>query len=122
MPRFRLAKKCLSPPRPGALAITRSRSPDTSEPMSSAWHLRQIKDFVLGLGANEFIDYENQIFEDLVSDADVVIDALRDPAHLERSIKLLKNGGRLISLITSFDNADIIKKASAKNFTRFACG
>jgi NADPH:quinone reductase-like Zn-dependent oxidoreductase len=73
------------------------------------------KDFVLGLGADEFIDYQTQAFEELVTDGDVVIDAIRDPEHLKRSLKSVKNGGRLISLITYFDNDEINEKVAAKN-------
>lgn len=63
------------------------------------------KDFVLGLGADEFIDYKNQVFENLVKDADIVLDSIGgDPKHIERSLNALKHGGRLISLLTFFDD------------------
>lgn len=59
------------------------------------------RDFVLSLGADEFIDYKTQKFEELVTDADIVHDAVwsDDDMHIERSLKALKPGGRLLSLI-----------------------
>ncbi|MBI5371366.1 MAG: NADP-dependent oxidoreductase [Sphingobacteriales bacterium] len=62
------------------------------------------KHFVLGLGADEFIDYKTQVFEELVKDADVIVDSVNDPAHIERSLNALRPGGRLISLLTFFSD------------------
>lgn len=64
------------------------------------------KDFVSGLGADEFIDYKSQVFENIVTDADVVLDSVGgDPKHIERSLNALKPGGRLISLLASFEDS-----------------
>lgn len=59
------------------------------------------RDFVLGLGADEFIDYETQKFEELITDADIVHDTVwsDDEKHIGRSLKSLKQGGILLSLI-----------------------
>lgn len=57
------------------------------------------KDFVLGLGADEHIDYSKQRFEELVKDADVVVDSVFDKGHLERSLQAVKTRGKLISLV-----------------------
>ena len=59
------------------------------------------KDFVMGLGADEFIDYKTQNFEEIVTDADMVHDAVwsDDVRHVERSLKAIKPGGKLLSLI-----------------------
>lgn len=54
------------------------------------------KDFVLSLGADEHIDYKAQPFEDVVGDVDVVIDNLGGE-YIERSLKVLKPGGKLVS-------------------------
>jgi NADPH:quinone reductase-like Zn-dependent oxidoreductase len=63
------------------------------------------KDFILGLGANEFIDYKTQNFEEVITDADLVVDGVSfTTEHLHRSIKSLKSGGRLISLVAFFDD------------------
>jgi NADPH:quinone reductase-like Zn-dependent oxidoreductase len=78
------------------------------------------KDFVLGLGADEFIDYETQAFEELVIDADLVHDAVwsDDLRHTERSLKAIKPGGTLLSLIVDFDDK-ISEKLKAKNVTGY---
>ncbi|MDO6432838.1 NADP-dependent oxidoreductase [Flavitalea sp. BT771] len=57
------------------------------------------KDFVLGLGADEHIDYSKQRFEEWVNDADVVVDSVVEKDHLERSLQALKRKGKLISLV-----------------------
>jgi len=76
------------------------------------------KDFILSLGADEFIDYKTQVFEELVTDADLVHDAVwnDDLRHIERSLKATKAGGTLLSLIVPFDN-DLLAKLKAKNVT-----
>src|SRR6266446_2506662 len=74
------------------------------------------KDFILSLGANEFIDYTTQVFEEIVTDADMVHDSVwsDDVRHIERSLKAIKGGGILLSLIVPFDN-DFLEKLKAKN-------
>jgi len=57
------------------------------------------RDFVLSLGAHEHIDYGAQRFEDVVTDADLVVDSIADIQHLERSLQAVKTGGKLISLV-----------------------
>lgn len=54
-------------------------------------------DFVKELGADEFVDYEQEKFEDVVKDADVVFDAVGGDNPL-RSVNTLKEGGRLIAI------------------------
>ncbi|MDM7929841.1 NADP-dependent oxidoreductase [Blastomonas fulva] len=49
------------------------------------------------LGADLVIDYRNQAFEDVVHDYDVVLHTL-DDGVLERSVAVLKPGGKLISI------------------------
>ncbi|MBS1606075.1 MAG: NADP-dependent oxidoreductase [Bacteroidetes bacterium] len=68
------------------------------------------RDFVLGLGAHEHIDYAAQRFEDLVRDADLVVDSIRDILHLERSLEAVKTRGKLISLVT-FPDERLSRKA-----------
>ncbi len=55
------------------------------------------RNFVKELGADEFIDYTSETFEEKVKDADLVIDSLGGE-HLCRSLKATKSGGRLICL------------------------
>ncbi|MFF2777159.1 NADP-dependent oxidoreductase [Streptomyces sp. NPDC058052] len=49
------------------------------------------------LGADEVVDYRETPFEEAVSDVDVVLDALGGETA-ERSLKVLRPGGRLITL------------------------
>jgi len=50
------------------------------------------------LGADEVIDYRSARFEDLVKDVDVVLDTMGGETQ-ERSLKVLKRGGILVSLV-----------------------
>lgn len=54
-------------------------------------------DMVKGLGADIVIDYRSQKFEDELSGYDIVLNSL-DSATLEKSLKVLKPGGKLISI------------------------
>lgn len=54
--------------------------------------------FVMGLGADEFIDYQTENFEDMVEKVDLVIDSVRTQGHVLRALQVLKPGGTLISL------------------------
>lgn len=56
------------------------------------------KDFVMGLGADEFIDYRSQSFEEELNNIDLVIHAVRTEGHLLRSLEVIKKGGTLVSL------------------------
>ena len=52
---------------------------------------------VMKLGADEFFDYRNQDYSELLHDVDYVIDTVGD-RELEKEFKILKHGGKLISL------------------------
>ena len=54
-------------------------------------------DFVKELGADEFVDYTNEKFEDTVKDMDVVFDIVGGNNPL-RSVNVLKEGGRLVAI------------------------
>ncbi|MGW1884083.1 NADP-dependent oxidoreductase [Streptomyces sp. NPDC001970] len=56
------------------------------------------KDFVTGLGAQQVIDYRNERFEDLVHDADVVLDLVGGET-LDRSWGSVRRGGIVISIV-----------------------
>jgi NADPH:quinone reductase-like Zn-dependent oxidoreductase len=56
--------------------------------------------FLKDIGADEVIDYKNQRFEDVVSNLDVVLDTVGGDT-LERSWKVLKLGGFLVTTIGS---------------------
>jgi len=54
-------------------------------------------DLVRRLGADRVIDYRKDSFEEILHDCDVVLNSL-DSATLEKSLRVLKPGGRLISI------------------------
>lgn len=54
--------------------------------------------FVRGLGADEFVDYTAQPFEDVVSEMDVVLDAVGGDTF-ERAFKCVKKGGTLVTVV-----------------------
>ncbi|AZB29826.1 NADP-dependent oxidoreductase [Chryseobacterium balustinum] len=83
------------------------------------------KDFVLGLGADEFFDYKTQAVEDFINDADIVHDAVwveadvnsTEETHLARSLKTLKDGGILSSIVVYPDQQFIDKAKTERNIT-----
>ena len=56
------------------------------------------REYVGALGADEFIDYKSQRFEELVKDVDVVFDTLGGETQ-QRSLTILKPGGFLVSVV-----------------------
>ena len=56
------------------------------------------REFLLGLGAKDVIDYSVTPFEDVAVDVDVVLDAMGGEVQ-ERSWKTLKSGGILVSIL-----------------------
>ncbi|WP_233566116.1 NADP-dependent oxidoreductase [Flavobacterium sp. 81] len=91
-------------------------------------------DFLEKLGADVIIDYKNSDFESRLSNYDVVLNS-QDQKTLEKSLRILRSGGKLISIsgpptpdfakeikapwfvkiILSLISSGIRKKASAKN-------
>ncbi|WP_371665334.1 NADP-dependent oxidoreductase [Streptomyces sp. NBC_01241] len=67
------------------------------------------KDFVTGLGAQQVIDYRNERFEDLVHDADVVLDLVGGET-LDRSWAVVRPGGIIVSIVQPPDQ----EKAAAR--------
>ena len=55
-------------------------------------------DYVKSLGVDTVIDYQTTLFEDIVQDVDLVLDAVGGET-LERSWSVLKRGGTLLSLV-----------------------
>ena len=62
------------------------------------------RDFVLGLGADEHIDYNERKFEEVLEPVDVVLDSL-DPDHLRRSLEVVKPGGQLYTIAAGLNDA-----------------
>lgn len=54
-------------------------------------------EWVKALGADVVIDYKQQHFEDTLRDYDVVLNSL-GPVELEKSLRILKPGGQLVSI------------------------
>lgn len=75
------------------------------------------KDFVLSLGADEHISYDKQEVTDAISNADIVIDAFAFDS-LYKSLKIVKQGGLIISLLPMISE-DVIEKAKEKNVKIF---
>lgn len=73
------------------------------------------KDFVLALGADQHIDYTSQRFEEAVTDADIILDSVAEPGHLDRSLAALKQGGRLISIVAHFTDEALLEKIKSKH-------
>lgn len=70
------------------------------------------RDYILDLGADEFVDYQQQEFEYLYKDIDLVFAVVSEANLLTRSLQVLKAQGRLISLLdemspTEAEQADI---------------
>jgi NADPH:quinone reductase-like Zn-dependent oxidoreductase len=58
------------------------------------------RDFILGLGASEHVDYEKTRFEDVLSNFDFVLDTIGGE-YIDRSIKVLRPGGTIICIPTA---------------------
>lgn len=56
-------------------------------------------EWVKGLGADLVIDYKKEDFENKLKDFDLVLHSNRDPKVLESSLRILRSGGKLISLV-----------------------
>src|SRR5690625_851570 len=67
------------------------------------------EEFVKSLGADHFIDYKSQKFEEVAQDMDVVFDLIGGD-YIDRSLKSLKKGGVLICIPTA-TNAEVEEKA-----------
>jgi alcohol dehydrogenase len=71
---------------------------------------------VKGLGADVVVDYKTQDFEDVLRDYDVVLNS-QDGKTLEKSLRVLKGGGKLIS-ISGPPDPEFGKDIAAPGFVR----
>jgi NADPH:quinone reductase-like Zn-dependent oxidoreductase len=62
------------------------------------------RDFVKQLGADEFIDYTTQRFEDVARDIDIVFDGVGGETF-DRSFRVLKPGGHIVTIAASEEAA-----------------
>ena len=67
-------------------------------------------DFVRALGADVVIDYHAARFEDVVCDMDVIFDGVGGET-LERSWKILKSTGKLVSIVGETANAPLSQRS-----------
>lgn len=74
----------------------------------------QNKDFILGLGADQHIDYQTQKLKEVLSDLDFVFDMFNGDILL-KSVSVVKNSGVIISLPTPEFSDEIMQLAKAKN-------
>lgn len=66
------------------------------------------RDFVLGLGADEFIDYRSVHFEDVVQQVDFVLEAVGG-ANFQKSVQALKPFGTIVALPSGHTLEDELK-------------
>lgn len=68
------------------------------------------RDLLLSLGVDQFIDYKNEDFTELLSDVDVIFDTMGGEV-LENSFKVIKpHTGRIVSIVGDADK-ELIEKA-----------
>ncbi len=70
------------------------------------------KDFVLSIGADEHIDYKSVKFEEVSPMVDVVLETIGGE-NIDRSLKVLKEGGVIVSLPSGASDA-VSEKAAAQ--------
>lgn len=66
------------------------------------------KDFVMGLGADEFIDYKNVRFEEVLHDIDFVLEAIGG-VNFQKSVQVLKPFGTIVTLPSGYTKEDELK-------------
>ncbi len=71
------------------------------------------REFVLSLGADQHIDYVSQNLKDEVSGMDFVLDTIGGET-LARSIDVVRDGGKIITLIPALDEA-LVEKAAQRH-------
>ena len=74
------------------------------------------RDRVMKLGADEFFDYRNQDYSEILHDVDYVLDTVGDK-ELEKEFKILKTGGKLISL-KGMPNAEFAERVGLGCFKK----
>ncbi len=74
------------------------------------------RDFVLSLGADQHIDYHDQKFEEVQTDIDFVLDGMGG-AVLDNSLRVVKDGGTIVSLPTHEFSEELKAAAEPRNIT-----
>jgi len=78
---------------------------------------KEHEEFVKGLGADQVIDYETQDFSEIITDFDAVFDCVGGQVT-NKSFKVLKKGGILISMLGQPDEA-LVKKYGVTGIGQF---
>jgi NADPH:quinone reductase-like Zn-dependent oxidoreductase len=68
------------------------------------------REFVMSLGCDEFIDYQSQDFSQQLNNIDMVLAAVGGEGLLEKSLRIIKPNGALISLLDDMDPAIALDK------------
>jgi len=71
------------------------------------------KDFVMGLGADEFIDYRKNRFEEILQPVDFVLDAIGGN-NFQKSVQVLKPFGTIVALPSGHTVMDELKAQEKK--------
>ncbi|MEI2273573.1 NADP-dependent oxidoreductase [Sphingobacterium sp. ML3W] len=74
------------------------------------------REFVLGLGANEFIDYKNTAFEKVLDPVDFVLEAIGGQ-NFQKSVQVLKPFGTIVTLPSGHSKTDELKAQDKKLHT-----
>ena len=74
------------------------------------------RDFVLSLGADQHIDYREQDFSEVLTDIDFVLDGMGGEV-LKNSLKVVKDGGTIVSLPTHTFPDELTAIAEPRNIT-----
>mgnify|MGYP001005407393 CR=1 FL=1 len=78
------------------------------------------KDRVLDLGASQFIDYKTEDYTKVLADVDYVLDTLGGN-ETEKQMKILKKGGKLVSL-RAMPNGAFAKRMNLPKWKQFVLG
>ncbi|MEU6721462.1 NADP-dependent oxidoreductase [Nonomuraea sp. NPDC046802] len=91
-----------------AVQIAKARGAYVIGTASAAKH-----EFLRGLGADELIDYRNEDFAEVVRDVDVVLDSIGGD-YGPRSLRTLREGGTIVSLVLSVLDPNVRAKAAER--------
>ncbi len=74
--------------------------------------------WVKALGADVVIDYKNESYLDMLSDLDIVYDTLGGQTTFD-AFKVIKQGGRVVSILPSEINKEVAKELGIPPFMQF---
>lgn len=75
-------------------------------------------ELVKQLGADVVIDYKTQNYLDVVKDIDIVYDTMGDQYTID-AFMVIKNGGRIVSILPSEINKEVAEELNLPTFVRF---